>query len=124
MFPVFGSPQELATQTASSSHSRGGAGAQWVTPPGEQSSESDELTPRFRSLSNLYDTTEEIQNFEYSGLCLLAADEPPSVEEALEEECWRKAMEAELQSIEENKGWDWSSYCNSQDRPEFFVTEF
>ena len=26
--------------------------------------------------------------------------------------------------FEENKGWDWSSYCNSQDRPEFFVTEF
>ncbi|CAD6220964.1 unnamed protein product [Miscanthus lutarioriparius] len=96
MFPVFGSPQESATQTASSSHSRGGAGAQWVTPPGEQCSKSDELTPRFRSLSNLYDTTEEIQNLEYSGLCLLAADEPPSVEEALEEECWRKAMEAEL----------------------------
>ncbi|XP_066391662.1 uncharacterized protein [Miscanthus floridulus] len=58
-----------------------------------------------KSLSNLYDTTDEIQNFEYSGLCLLAADEPPSVEEALEEECWRKATEAELQSIEENNTW-------------------
>ena len=86
MFLVFGSPQESATHTASSLYSPRGAGAQWVTPLGEQSSESDELTPRFRSLSNLYDTTEEIQNFEYSGLCLLAADEPPSVEEALEEE--------------------------------------
>jgi len=105
VFPVFGSPQESATHTASSSNSPGGAGAHWVTPPGEQSSESDELTPRFRSLSNLYDTTEEIQNFEYSGLCLLATYEPASVEEALEEECWRKAMEAELQSIEENNTW-------------------
>ena len=53
----------------------------------------------------MYDATEEIQNFEYSGLCLLDADEPISVEEALEDECWRKAMEAELESIEENRTW-------------------
>ena len=53
----------------------------------------------------MYDATEEIQNFEYSGLCLLAADEPVSVEEALEDKCWRKAMEAELESIEENRTW-------------------
>lgn len=37
-------------------------------------------------------------------MCLLAANEPASVEEALEE-CWRKAMEAELQCIEENNTW-------------------
>jgi hypothetical protein len=50
----------------------------------------------------LFDTTEEVQNYEYSGLCL-AADEPATVEEALGEECWKAAMEAEMQSIEENK---------------------
>lgn len=63
------------------------------------------MTPRYRTLCNLYDATEEVQNFEYSGLCLLAADEPANVEEALEEECWRRAMEAELESIEENNTW-------------------
>ena len=26
--------------------------------------------------------------------------------------------------FEENKGWDWSSAPNSQDRPEFLITEF
>jgi hypothetical protein len=36
-------------------------------------------------------------------MCLLAADEPSSVDEALEEKCWREAMQAEIQSIHENK---------------------
>jgi hypothetical protein len=44
----------------------------------------------------LLDSTEEVQNFEYSGMCLLAADEPVSVEAALEDKCWRDAMKAEL----------------------------
>jgi hypothetical protein len=30
---------------------------------------------------------------------MLAADEPVSVEEALEEDCWREAMNAELEAI-------------------------
>jgi hypothetical protein len=38
-------------------------------------------------------------------MCLLAANEPSSVDEALEEKCWREAMQAELQSIHENKTW-------------------
>jgi len=53
----------------------------------------------------LFDATEEIHDYEYSGLCLLAADEPASVEEALEEKCWRDAMNAELQSISDNNTW-------------------
>jgi len=38
-------------------------------------------------------------------MCLLAAEEPASVEAALEENCWRDAMVAELKSIEQNKTW-------------------
>jgi hypothetical protein len=60
---------------------------------------------KFRTLSDLLDNTEEVHDFEYSGMCLLAADEPSSVDEALEEKCWREAMQAELQSIHENKTW-------------------
>ena len=60
----------------------------------------------FRNLSDLYDTTEQIYDYEYSGLCLLAADEPDGVEEALWENCWKEAMNAELQSISENNTWE------------------
>jgi hypothetical protein len=74
VFPVFGSPQGSDTHTASSSNAAGTGGVQWATPPSEQDSDADELPPRFRTLSNLYDTTEEIQNYEYSGVCLLTAD--------------------------------------------------
>jgi hypothetical protein len=56
-------------------------------------------------LTELFDHTEEVEGYEYSGLCLLAADEPMSVEQALEETCWKDAMEAELQAIRDNNTW-------------------
>lgn len=56
VFPMFGDPQQSPTHTASSSNSA----AQWGTPPGQQSSDAEEMPPRFRTLSNLYDTTEEV----------------------------------------------------------------
>jgi hypothetical protein len=37
---------------------------------------------------------------------LVAAEEPASVEEAMTEKCWREAMQAEMQSIEQNRTWD------------------
>jgi hypothetical protein len=37
---------------------------------------------RYRNLSDLFDATEEIHDFEYSLMCLLVADEPVSVESA------------------------------------------
>jgi hypothetical protein len=60
---------------------------------------------RFRSLTELYDSTDEIHGFEYSGFCLLAADELVSVQQALEEECWRKVMQTEMDSIHQNNTW-------------------
>ena len=52
----------------------------------------------------MLDTTEEVQ-MEYSGVCLVAAEEPSSVEQALSEICWRNAMKAEMDAIEANKTW-------------------
>jgi hypothetical protein len=46
---------------------------------------SDGVPMRFRTLENIHDTTEEVKNFEYSGLRYLAAEEPKSVEDALRE---------------------------------------
>lgn len=63
---------------------------------------------RFRTISDLLDSTEEVHNFEYSGVCLLAADEPMSVEQALEQDCWRRAMQEELDSIYQNSTWEFT----------------
>ena len=64
---------------------------------------------RFRNLENVYDTTDEVHEFEYSGLCFLAAEEPRSVDKALGEKCWREAMDAEMNSIQSNKTWELSA---------------
>ena len=54
------------------------------------------------------DHTEELEDFECSGLYLLAVDEPVSVEDALKQSCWKEAMDAELKSIRENSTWSLS----------------
>jgi len=63
---------------------------------------------RFRTLDNIFNTTEVLNDFEYSGVCYLAAEEPRSVDEALGEQCWREAMLSEMESIEANKTWSLS----------------
>jgi len=88
--------------------SQGSAPAQahgWATPPSNQSADSDDRPVGYRYLSDLLDSTEEVHDLDYSGVCMLAADEPKNVEQALEEECWRQAMNAEMQSILQNKTW-------------------
>jgi hypothetical protein len=69
------------------------------TPPSHGSDSLEERIPRYRTLNDLFDNTEEMLDYEYSGLCLLAADEPSGVDEALEEDCWVDAMKSELKSI-------------------------
>jgi len=72
---------------------------EYATPPTRDAVNSEGVPMKFRTLSNIYDITDEVQNFEYSGLCFLAAEEPRSVDEALSEKCWREAMDAEMNSI-------------------------
>jgi hypothetical protein len=79
---------------------------QWATPPTDASVDTDGQPRRYRTISDLLDHTDEMTNVEYSGLCLVAAEEPASVEEAMTEKCWREAMQAEMQSIEQNRTWD------------------
>jgi hypothetical protein len=56
---------------------------EWATPPTDASADSDGGLRRYRTIPNLLDTTDEIHGMEYSGLCLVAAEEPRSVEEAM-----------------------------------------
>jgi hypothetical protein len=76
-----------------------------ATPPSQGFDSSEERTPRYRTLTDLFDHTKEMLDYEYSGMCLLAADEPLGVDEALEEQCWVDAMETKLESIRENNTW-------------------
>lgn len=61
------------------------------------SKSSDDGPVRFRTLTDLFEHTDVFTDFEYSGVCMLAADEPTNIEQALEEKCWREAMDAEMQ---------------------------
>jgi hypothetical protein len=79
---------------------------EFASPPTGQTVDSEGVQMRFRSLQNIFDTTDEIHGFEYSGLCYLAAEEPGSVDEALGDQCWREAMKAEMESIQSNKTWE------------------
>ena len=69
---------------------------QWATPPSNASAGTDEAPRRYRTVADLLDSTEEMDDVEYSGLCLVAAGELGSVEEAMTEDCWRKAMKVEM----------------------------
>ena len=79
---------------------------QWATPPTGQSADSEGVPLRYRTIPDLLEATDPVENYNYSGVCFLAAEEPRSLEEAMTEQCWRKAMESEMQAIESNRTWD------------------
>jgi hypothetical protein len=68
----------------------------------DASSESEPL--RLRNVSSIYRDTVPI-DLEYSGLCLLGIEEPTNFNEANGVPSWRRAMEEELSSINDNKTW-------------------
>jgi hypothetical protein len=85
-----------------------GQNIQFSTPPSGESVDSEGRQMRFRTIENINETTDPLTDFEYSGVCFLAAEEPKDVDEALTEECWRQAMLAEMDSIQANKTWSLS----------------
>jgi hypothetical protein len=58
---------------------------------------------RYRRLSCVYDATEDDVVQEPHEQCMLAAEEPLSIDEAIADEAWRTAMDEEMASITENK---------------------
>jgi hypothetical protein len=68
--------------------------------------DSEGVPLRYKTIPNLLHTTKELQDFVYSGLCLVAAEESRSVEQSMTEQCWRQAMEAQMKAIEANQTWD------------------
>jgi hypothetical protein len=90
------------------------ANVQWATPPTNASPDLDGGPTRYRTIPNLLDTTVEMHGFKYSGVCLVAAEEPGSMEEAMTQECWRQAMQTKMQAIEANMTWDVSDLPSNQ----------
>ncbi|KAI3742955.1 hypothetical protein L1987_60654 [Smallanthus sonchifolius] len=64
----------------------------------------------FRSIQEVYQKTTEMNDEEVRGLydqeLLLADDEPTTFKEAVQYNDWKRAMKAELDSIEKNQTWD------------------
>jgi hypothetical protein len=84
-------PNSPHTPIHSAASNQGGA-----TPSDHDSGNSNGAPQRFRTLTDLLDSTYEVLDYEYSGVCMLAANEPVSVEEALEQPCWKRAMQDEI----------------------------
>lgn len=82
-----------------------GDGIKFVTPPTGESHDSEGVPLRYRNVEEVTEAA-PMCDIEYSGLCLLAAEEPASVEEALSEAPWRQAMEEEMESIRSNGTWE------------------
>jgi hypothetical protein len=91
----------LASPTSPSSTQR--------SPTSSSSSSSDESgrgipTPiRMRSLRDVYEGTEEEET---NLFCFYADHEPITFQEAVEEDCWRSAMEEEIHAIQKNDTWE------------------
>jgi hypothetical protein len=82
-----------------------GPGVDFATPPSHDSNlDPASVGPhRYRSITNLYNTT--LQTEEEETLGLIAAEEPASLEAVLYNPAWRGAMEVDLKSIEDNATW-------------------
>lgn len=94
------SPNSQYSPEPAQAHNHG-----WATPPSQNSDSSAEGPVRFRTISDFHDSTDEVLDYEYSGVSMLVADEPRNVEQAPQEKCWKDAMDAEMQSILQNQTW-------------------
>jgi len=69
----------------------------------------DDLPPCFRTLENIVGPAAmpglTVRNLGRGPLLAVSAEEPASLAQAKKEACWRRAMEEELQAIEENRTW-------------------
>lgn len=79
----------------------------WATPLSHDENRRDVDTGniRYRRVSCILDETEGEAVREAMEHCLLSAEEPANVEDALADANWKGAMDAEMESIAENSTW-------------------
>jgi hypothetical protein len=78
---------EATPNTQNSLGSTAAQGGIFVTPPNQHLENNYGGPLRFRTLNDHFNSTDEVIDYEYSGVCMLATDEPLGVDEALDEEC-------------------------------------
>lgn len=81
-------------------------------PPTPQSENSSERPRRMRSLEDIYEDTEEINDELH---CLFVDCESLSFQEAVQDKKWRAAMDEEIKSIEKNNTWELTSLPNGHE---------
>ncbi|KAE8767964.1 hypothetical protein D1007_60605 [Hordeum vulgare] len=92
-------PPEPATPTVETQH-------KWATPPTHDETRDASSGPRrYRYMENLLEELDE-EGAQRAELCMLAAEEPASVDEALADEAWKEAMDEEMRSITDNNTWE------------------
>jgi hypothetical protein len=80
--------------------------ARWAMPPTHDDAWDVDSGPiRYRRLSCVFDETEADAVREPFERCLLSAEQPRDVDEALKDEFWKAAMDNEMASIHENGIW-------------------
>jgi hypothetical protein len=109
---VVSDESEEQPQVVTSSASPTSPSSTQRSPTSGSSSSSDESgrgipTPiRMGSLRDVYERTEEEET---NLFCFYADHEPLTFQEAVEEECWRSAMEEEIHAIQKNDTWELSA---------------
>ena len=113
-------PQEEPAAAPASPPQPGGTGGvastpvHLVSPPTElgdqlDADHDDDAPLRFRTVENILGEVtppgQAIRNLGHGELHAVSAEEPATLADAERQPCWRKAMEEELQSIEENQTW-------------------
>ncbi|KAL0556644.1 hypothetical protein IC582_005158 [Cucumis melo] len=71
------------------------------------STSDDEISPRrMRSIQEIYNTTNRINNDHFANIALFAGVDPVSFDEAIQDEKWKIAMDQEIDAIRRNETWE------------------
>lgn len=107
-FPYFGEEEEGMSPSPSQNISPPPSPLQQQSPitPSSSSGESSSESPirKFKSISELYNETEVINDL----LCFFVDHEPLTFHEAVKDGKWRQAMQEEIKAIEKNNTWELS----------------
>ena len=93
----------LQSYTSSGFESNNSSSGESGSAATSQSSAASSEPSRFRLLSDVYQETEVVELED--DMLLMSAEEPTTYYEAVKDNEWKKAMEAELDAIEKNKTW-------------------
>ncbi|KAL4028969.1 hypothetical protein IC575_012188 [Cucumis melo] len=71
------------------------------------STSNDEISPRrMRSIQEIYNTTNRINDDHFANFALFAGVDPVTFDEAIQDEKWKIAMDQEIDAIRRNETWE------------------